>query len=486
MSMIKVQNLTFSYPSSFDNIFDNTSFQIDTDWKLGFVGRNGRGKTTFLNLLLGKYEYQGKIISSVKFDYFPYSVSDKAVFTGEVLREICPMAEEWELIKELSYLEVDDDVLWRPFETLSNGEQTKVLLAALFLNRERFLLIDEPTNHLDARARDIVSAYLKKKKGFILVSHDRSFLDVCVDHILSINRTDIEVQSGNFSSYMTNFQNQQEREISQNERLKKDINRLKQSAKRSAVWSDKVEISKTGAYDKGYIGHKSAKMMRRSKSIEARQQQAIKEKSKLLRNIEVVENLKISSLVYHADTLASFADVSVCYDGNTICKPISFSLKQGDRIAVDGKNGSGKSSLLKLLTGYDIVHTGEIIKGSGLIISYVSQDTSHLKGSLSDFAEKNQINESLFKTILRKMDFERIQFEKSIEEFSGGQKKKVLLAKSLCEHAHLYVWDEPLNFIDIYSRMQIEQLIKEFSPTMIFVEHDKTFRNEIATKTIRL
>lgn len=486
MSMIKVQNLTFSYPSSFDNIFDNTSFQIDTDWKLGFVGRNGRGKTTFLNLLLGKYEYQGKIISSVKFDYFPYSVSDKAVFTGEVLREICPMAEEWELIKELSYLEVDDDVLWRPFETLSNGEQTKVLLAALFLNRERFLLIDEPTNHLDARARGIVSAYLKKKKGFILVSHDRSFLDVCVDHILSINRTNIEVQSGNFSSYMTNFQNQQEREISQNERLKKDINRLKQSAKRSAVWSDKVEISKTGAYDKGYIGHKSAKMMKRSKSIEARQQQAIKEKSKLLRNIEVVENLKISSLVYHADTLASFADVSVCYDGNTICKPISFSLKQGDRIAVDGKNGSGKSSLLKLLTGYDIVHTGEIIKGSGLIISYVSQDTSHLKGSLSDFAEKNQINESLFKTILRKMDFERIQFEKSIEEFSGGQKKKVLLAKSLCEHAHLYVWDEPLNFIDIYSRMQIEQLIKEFSPTMIFVEHDKTFRNEIATKTIRL
>lgn len=486
MSMIKVQNLTFSYPSSFDNIFDNTSFQIDTDWKLGFVGRNGRGKTTFLNLLLGKYEYQGKIISSVKFDYFPYSVSDKAVFTGEVLREICPMAEEWELIKELSYLEVDDDVLWRPFETLSNGEQTKVLLAALFLNRERFLLIDEPTNHLDARARDIVSAYLKKKKGFILVSHDRSFLDVCVDHILSINRTNIEVQSGNFSSYMTNFQNQQEREISQNERLKKDINRLKQSAKRSAVWSDKVEISKTGAYDKGYIGHKSAKMMKRSKSIEARQQQAIKEKSKLLRNIEVVENLKISSLVYHADTLASFADVSVCYDGNTICKPISFSLKQGDRIAVDGKNGSGKSSLLKLLMGYDIVHTGEIIKGSGLIISYVSQDTSHLKGSLSDFAEKNQINESLFKTILRKMDFERIQFEKSIEEFSGGQKKKVLLAKSLCEHAHLYVWDEPLNFIDIYSRMQIEQLIKEFSPTMIFVEHDKTFRNEIATKILKI
>ena len=486
MSMIKVQNLTFSYPAGVDNIFDNTSFQIDTDWKLGFVGRNGRGKTTFLNLLLGKYEYRGKIISSVKFDYFPYSVSDKGLFTGEVLHEICPIAEEWELIKELSYLDADADVLWRPFETLSNGEQTKVLLAALFLNRERFLLIDEPTNHLDAKARCIVSEYLKKKKGFILVSHDRSFLDDCVDHILSINRTNIEVQSGNFSSYMTNFQNQQEREISQNERLKKDINRLKQSAKRSAVWSDKVETSKIGAYDKGYVGHKSAKMMKRSKSLQARQQQAIKEKSKLLRNIEVVQNLKISPLIYHANTLVTFSDVSVCYDENLVCKPISFSLKQGDRIALDGKNGSGKSSLLKLLMGYDIKHTGEIIKGSGLIISYVSQDTSHLKGTLCDFAEKNQIDESLFKTVLRKMDFERIQFEKSIEEFSQGQKKKILLAKSLCEHAHLYVWDEPLNFIDIYSRMQIEQLIKEFLPTMIFVEHDKTFRNEVAAKTIHL
>ena len=112
--------------------------------------------------------------------------------------------------------------------------------------------------------------------------------------------------------------------------------------------------------------------------------------------------------------------------------------------------------------------------------------TSHLQGSLSAFAEENHIDESLFKAILRKMDFERVQFEKDIQDFSGGQKKKVLIAKSLCEQAHLYIWDEPLNFIDVYSRMQIEQLIKEFSPTMIFVEHDKAFRETIATKTFRL
>ena len=492
MSMIRVENLTFSYPSSYDAVFENANFQIDTDWKLGFVGRNGRGKTTLLNLLLGKYEYSGKIISSVQFDYFPYPVSDKTRMTEDILQEVCPNAEEWELMRELSYLDVDVDVLWRPFETLSNGEQTKVLLAALFLNEGHFLLIDEPTNHLDAGAREKVSAYLKKKKGFILVSHDRRFLDGCVDHILSLNRATIEVQTGNFSSWMENFERQQEFEAAQNEKLKKDISRLQQSARRSSDWSDAVERSKNGTrnsgskIDKGYVGHKAAKMMKRSKTIEARQQQAIEQKSALLKNAETVDTLKIHPLAYHADLLVSFSDVSIIYDDTQICEQVSFEIHQGERVVIDGKNGSGKSSLLKLLSNYPIEHTGTVTVGSGLVISYVPQDTSHLNGTLSEFAENNNLDESLFKAILRKMDFERVQFEKNIKDFSGGQKKKVLIAKSLCEQAHLYVWDEPLNFIDIYSRMQIEQLIAEFLPTMLLVEHDVAFREAVATRVVSL
>lgn len=492
MSIIKIENLTFSYPGSYDHIFKNVNFQIDTDWKLGFIGRNGRGKTTFFNLLLEKYEYSGKIVSSVQFDYFPYFVTNKSLSTELVLQEICPTAEEWQFIRELSYLEVKVEVLYRPFETLSNGEQTKVLLAALFLNEGHFLLIDEPTNHLDVKAREIVSAYLKKKKGFILVSHDRQFLDGCVDHILSLNRTNIEIQNGNFSSWMVNFERQQEFELTQNERLEKDIHRLQQAAKRTSNWSDKVEASKYGVQssglkaDRGFVGHKAAKMMRRSKSIEARQQQALEQKKGLLKNVERVETLKLFPLVHYADRLISYSDVSVYYDGHQICDSISFTIQQGERIVLDGKNGSGKSSLLKILIGESISYTGCIHKESGLVISYVPQDTSHLQGKLSDFAKANHIDESLFKAILRKMDVEQIQFEKDIRSFSGGQKKKVLIAKSLCEHAHIYVWDEPLNFIDIYSRIQIEQLILMFSPTMIFVEHDQAFRNTVATKIVKL
>ncbi|MDE6355803.1 MAG: ABC-F type ribosomal protection protein [Clostridia bacterium] len=486
MSIIKVENLTFSYPSSYVNVFENVNFQIDTEWKLGFIGRNGRGKTTFLKLLQGKYDYGGKIVSSVQFDYFPYSVREKESLTQDVLHEVCPAAEEWQFMREFSCLDVDCGVLYRPFNTLSNGEQTKVLLAALFLNEGRFLLIDEPTNHLDTEAREVLAAYLRRKKSFILVSHDRCFLDGCVDHILSINRADIEVQSGNFSSFMENFERRQEFERRQNDRLQTDIQRLQKTAKRTAGWADAVEASKIGAVDKGYVGHKSAKMMKRAKVVEARRQMEIEQKSNLLVNTENESSLKISPLPYRSERLAAVSSVSPIYGGKSVCPPVTFEITRGERIALEGKNGSGKSSLLKLLCGQKIEHTGVIEVGSNLIISYVPQDTSHLRGTLTDFAALHGVDESLFKAVLNKMGFDKRQFEKDISSFSDGQKKKTLIAKSLCERAHLYVWDEPLNFIDVYTRIQIENLLTEFQPTMIFVEHDKAFQNKIATKILKI
>lgn len=492
MSLINVQNLTFAYDGSYDNIFENASFQIDTDWKLGFTGRNGRGKTTFLNLLLGKYEYEGTIHASVDFEYFPFPVRNKESNTLDVVDEILPDYEYWQLSRELSLLKLSDDVLYRPFESLSNGEQTKVLLAALFLKENSFLLIDEPTNHLDLNARRIVSDYLKAKKGFILVSHDRAFLDNCVDHVLSINKTNIEIQRGNFSDWWDNKQRQDNFEQAENEKLKKDIKRLNEAAKRTSKWSDEVEKSKTGIrnadffVDRGYIGHKAAKMMKRSKSMERRQQEAIDEKSKLLKNVENAEQLKLAQLAYHKSRLVELDRVSIRYGERTACEDVGFTVEQGDRIALMGPNGSGKSSILKLICGEKLEYDGTLRVGSQLKISYVSQDTSFLRGSLTDYARSSGIDESLFKSILRKLDFARVQFEKDMSAYSGGQKKKVLIARSLSEQAHLHVWDEPLNFVDVISRMQIEELLLEHSPTLLFVEHDSEFCDNIATKVVRL
>lgn len=492
MSLINVTNLTFCYDGGSDNIFENVSFQIDSDWRLGFTGRNGRGKTTFLNLLMKRLEYSGSISASVSFEYFPYPVPDGMMETSEVVNTIIRGYQDWQLIRELNLLEVSNDVLYRPFYTLSNGEQTKVLLAALFLKENRFLLIDEPTNHLDMHGRRIVSEYLRSKSGFILVSHDRAFLDNCIDHILSINRTNIEIQKGNFSSWWHNKQLQDSLEIARNEALLKDIKRLETSAARVSDWSDRVEKSKKGTLnsgikpDKGYIGHKSAKMKKRSKNIESRLLNAVEEKSSLLRNIETASSLKIHPLKYHTDALVSLDDISISFSERSICAGISFDIQSGDRIALCGKNGSGKSSIAKLIVGESIPYQGILRKGTRLKISYVSQAASELAGNLTDYAKDFGIDQTLFRTILRKLDFSRDMFDMDIQNYSDGQKKKVMIARSLCESAHLYIWDEPLNYIDVISRMQIEDLLTYHKPTLLFIEHDQAFCDNIATKTILL
>lgn len=454
MSLINISNLTFAYPGSYDNIFENVSFQIDTNWKLGFVGRNGRGKTTFLNLLRGNYDYAGSITAGVEFDYFPFDIEDTRVDTVEVVNRVCAEYQYWELVREFNLLQVSENVLYRPFETLSNGERTKVMLAALFLSKNKFLLIDEPTNHLDIIGRKIVSEYLRGKAGFILVSHDRCFLDECVDHILSINRNNIEIERGNFSSWFANKENRDRFELAENEKLKKEVKRLTQTAAEKAQWSSKAEARKIG-FDptktekntnrRAYEGAKSKKAMKRSKVLERRQSTAVEEKAKLLKNIEMSSALKLAQPEYFTAQLLAFHKVTIAYGETVVCNEVSFTVEKGERVSLAGINGSGKSSMLKLICGEDVPYTGEVIKNARLQISYVFQDASVLNGSLAQFIRAHALDESLFKAVLRKLDFQRVQFEKDIGEYSSGQKKKLLIAKSLCEKSHLLIWDEPLN-----------------------------------------
>lgn len=487
MSQIKIDHLSFTYPNGVEPVFRDINIKIDTNWRLGLIGRNGRGKTTLLRLLLGQYPYSGSILCREPLSYFPATITDKSLLTRDILFARHPLAEEWQLRRELNLLGIDaDTILWRPFDTLSGGEQTKALLAGLFLDDTAFPLIDEPTNHLDLTGREAVADYLRHKQGFILVSHDRTFLDACVDHILAINQADIEVHSGNYSSWQQNFDRRESYEKEQNARLQKEIVHLKEASRRASTWSDRVEKSKIGAADKGYVGHMAAKMMKRSKTIEARRERAIEEKSKLLKNHEYEQPLKLVPLTHHSDRLVHFEEVQVHYDDHFIGRPQSFTIHRGDRLFLDGANGCGKSSLLHLLSDKPPTYSGRVHIASGLIISYVPQRTDGLSGSLFDFATANNTDRTLFLSFLRKMGFPRHLFEQDMKNYSEGQKKKVLLAKSLSEQAHLYVWDEPLNYIDLASRLQIETLIQTYQPTMLLVEHDRAFREAIATDIISL
>ena len=495
MALISVQDLTFGYDGSAELLFKHASFQLDTDWRLGFVGRNGRGKTTFLRLLLGQYEYLGAISAPVAFDYFPFSVEDKQATGEELALRICPGLPRWRLLRELAQLELEEGVLYRPFATLSNGERTKLLLCTLFLRENRFLLIDEPTNHLDLHGRELLSAYLHTKKGFILVSHDQAFLDGCVDHVLSINRTTIELQRGNCSTWLETRRRQDAYELAENTRLKKEISRLEQTAREKSAWADRSEREKIG-FDprvteksmgrRPYLAAKSKKANKRAKAITSRQEAAIEEKSKLLKNIEKADSLRLPCLRHRSERLLELRDVTVDFGSGPVFRPVSFELRNGDRISLRGPNGAGKTSLLRLLTGETNPASGSVRLASGLTVSYLPQDASELTGSVSEFAEGSGLDRTMFLTFLRKLDFPRSQFEKPMEQFSMGQKKKVLLAKSLCEPAHLYLWDEALNYVDLLSRGQIEELILESRPTILFVEHDRRFCDVVSTGQILL
>ena len=489
---IQITNLTFSYPGSGENVFEDVSFQIDTTWKTGLIGRNGRGKTTLLRLLKGDFEgeYGGRISRVSQIDYFPCEVRDTRLTLAEVLLELSG-AEEWRIFKELSLLKVADEALCRPFFSLSGGEQTKALLAAMFLREGHFLLLDEPTNHLDEESKKAIGEYLRRKEGFLLVSHDRELLDLCTDHILSLHRGGIEIQSGNFSSWKENAERREAFEREKNDRLRSEIKRLKESARRTADWSEKTEAGKYGArnsglrVDRGYVGHKAAKMMKASKVIESRQNKALEEKSTLLKNVEEKEILKIRPLAFYTDRLLEVKALQAYYGEKPACPEVTFSLFRGDRAALNGKNGCGKSSLLKAILG-EIAYRGELRKPPQLKISYVAQDSGSLAGSFGEYARAYGIDESLFKAVLHKFGFEKKDFSTDLSSLSAGQKKKTALARSLCESAHLYIWDEPLNFIDVLSRIQIEELILDFCPTLLFVEHDGAFRRRVATRVIEL
>lgn len=496
MSQIEINQLNFAYPGQEKQLFKDVTLNLDSDWKLGLFGRNGRGKTTLLKLLLGKYEYNGTISHQVNFTYFPCEINDPDQLAYYALSEENDF-ETWRLERELNLMGVEPELLWRPFASLSGGEQTKLKLALVFIDEQNFPLIDEPTNHLDMASRQQIAAYLKKKKqGFIIVSHDRDFVDQVSDHILVIEKAQLSLYSGNYSTYRQEKELSDNYELQENAKLKKDIHRLKQTMTEKKKWSLAREGDKYGdphkkgsgsIGDTGAIGARAARVMKKSKSLEHRMEGEIADKQKLLKNIEQIDPLAINFRPSHHQTAVRLEDLNLSYDDQQLFLPVNLELKRGQCVGLVGPNGIGKTSLVQALNG---TFAGQITGRVQLFkqgqISYIKQDFDKNTGTLSEFAEKQQLDYEMFLNNLHKLGLERTVFKQRIEDMSMGQQKRVEVAKSLSQPAELYIWDEPLNYLDIYNQDQLSQLLLEFKPTVLLIEHDRKFIDQVTDQIVSL
>lgn len=486
MPVININNLTFGYDGSEKTLFDNVTITLDTSWKLALAGRNGRGKTTFFRLLCGELPYSGTISG----------VPETILFPMDEL----PENEDWRVRKELNLMGADPDIMWRPMETLSGGERTKLMLANLFAADGIYPLIDEPTNHLDRQGREAVADYLASKDGFIMISHDRAFLDRCTDHTLVISKTGLELVAATYSVWWENNEQRMESERARNDQLKKEMGAIDAAMKKNAQWSAKAEVYKNRSkapskvaedhFRRAYEGAKSKKLMSLSKNLEQRNERKLEEKQSLLKDLERTETLKITGTEHHNRMPVILKDITLKRYGEIVAEGFSLTVERGNKISLQGKNGCGKSTLIKYLAGLGedegITAEGDIYIAPGLKISYVGQDTSSLSGTIYDIAGERGCDKTIFSTILIKMGFTKEMLYRDVSALSLGQKKFVMIALSLCEHADLYLWDEPLNYIDVYMRQEIERLVKDNNVTMLFVEHDRTFAESVADVEVNM
>lgn len=496
MSTIKISNLTFGYPGQ-ANLFTDQNLELDTSWHLGLGGRNGRGKTTLLNLLRGKLSTAtGTINMPVQPLYFPQAVTKGDRLTWEVIDEVSS-TELWQVQRELTLLGANESILYLPFASLSGGEQTKVLLAVAFADETGFPLLDEPTNHLDAAGRQQVADYLHaKKQGFIVIAHDRHFLDIATDHTLTIEKQQLVLTQGNFSAYEFAKKRTDAREAADQQQLRHDIGRLKQTAATKRDWAmsregdihgDPHVKGSGGTGHSGFVTARSARQMKKAKNLEHRMDKEIASKEQLLKNVEFIDPLKMNYEPDHHEVLLRVRELQLAYAGVPLFAPLTFELHRGERLALVGPNGSGKSSLIAAILGnFAGEISGEIDLATTAARSLVRQQYPDNTGRLQDFAKARHLNYEDLLNNLKKLGVERSVFTTPIELMSAGQQKKVELASSLATPSGLYIWDEPLNYLDVFNQDQLSELLTTVKPTMLLTEHDTDFLNKVASKVVTL
>lgn len=497
------------------DILKNVTINLQTGSKVALTGANGAGKSTLIKVLAGLVKPDSgsrAVQKDSRIAYLPQSglthhgctlkeEADKAFEFGyELQRQIDQLGEEVQkgqgntdalLIRQAELIQELQDSQWdrrdamaesvllglgfsredlnRKTEEFSGGWQMRIALAKALMQNPDILLLDEPTNYLDIEARSWLENFLQNfKGGFLLVSHDRYFLDVTINEVYELFNGDLKKYPGNFSHYEKVRQVELQTLIAEYEQQQQEINKLED-----------------------YINRFGAKA---TKAAQAQEYQ--KRLDKMVR-IEIPESLKKIHFSFppapHAGRLVlRLKDICKSYDGSRkVLDNLELTLENGERLVVAGRNGAGKSTLLRIIAEEDKDFTGQIIPGAGVQIGYFSQDNAEtIKGkeTILEYLEERAPLELIpkLRDMLGAFLFRGDDVYKSLDVLSGGEKSRIALLQLLLSPVNLLVLDEPTNHLDIHSKDVLLKALESFGGTVVFVSHDRGFIEELATKVLHL
>ena len=506
---ISVQNIKKAFEEGKD-ILDGLSFDIDEGERVGLLGKNGAGKTTLFRIMSGELSAdEGEIvvpksrrlglISQIPVYPEHFTTEDVLISAQQHLIDIKARMEELEkrmssetsktLLEEydkLAYtfersggwdiefernrvangLEIPSAQRSQLFSSLSGGEKTRVNLARLILEDTDILLLDEPTNHLDINATEWLEAYLSKFKGTVLIiSHDRYFLDSVVRRTIEISNGKAEYYSGNYSFYVAEKQRRFEEQLKKYEREQVEAKRLQDSADRLYQWG---------------TGNKN--LMKKSFAIQSRIDRLVQtERPKNEKSMHT----RFGEKTFRADEVLTTKGVSKSYDGRTLFSNVELAIRGGERIALTGDNGTGKSTLLSILLDELRPDAGIVKIGPSVKIAYLPQiiEFDHPERNLADtLIHETGCTMQTARNRLGAFKFSGEDVFKSVGDLSGGERSRLRLCILMNDDVNLLVLDEPTNHLDIASREWIEEAVEEYAETLLFVSHDRYFINRFATR----
>ncbi|WP_141538988.1 ribosomal protection-like ABC-F family protein [Bacillus cereus] len=516
MTICSVNNVTKSFGGNI--IFENISLEIKNGERVGLVGRNGSGKTTIFGLLTGMESLDagaihmkkgtriGHVAQIPKFDeaMTVYDVLSSAFkVEKEVEKEMHDLEKNMAVEQEQSALEklmerygvIQEkfaffggyeieanimkvanglqvtDLFSRVFTELSGGEQTKVSLAYMLLQKPDLLLLDEPTNHLDLFAVEWLEQFLKEYTGTVMViSHDRYFLDEVVTKIFDLEDGEIHVYHTNYSQFVEEKEERLLQEFQAYQEQQKKIKKMKEAIKRLREWANQANPPNEGL-------HKRARNMERALERIEKLKRPILERKQMGLQFEGQERSG-KDVVVMKEVSKGFADRPLFEQAN-------LHVRFQERAAIVGRNGTGKTTLLKLLLEEINPDAGEIRIGSSVKIGYLSQHTyGNVKSNvLEAFREYVAVTEGEARHILAKFLFYGPAVFKKVTQLSGGEKMRLRLAQLMYQDINFLILDEPTNHLDIESREVLEEALEQYNGTILAVSHDRYFLNKLFEKT---